>query len=74
MNAPVIEQQISTIVEDLSREFAASHTKDQVTAIVDRWRQDIEPSAKIKDFVGVLVRRFAKEELAAAAKPSRIAV
>ena len=74
MNAPVIEQQISIIVDDLSREFSASHTKDQISAVVDRWRQDIEPSAKIKDFIAVLVRRFAREEILASLKQTRVAV
>jgi hypothetical protein len=74
VNAPGIEQQISTIVDDLSKEFSASHTKDQVAVIVDRWRQDIEPAAKIKDFIAVLVRRFAREEIIAGLKHSRVAV
>jgi len=74
VDASGIEQQISTIVEDLSKEFASSHTRDQVRAIVERWRQDIEPSAKIQDFIGVLVRRFAHEEIEAGLKHTRIAV
>ncbi|MFL6107133.1 MAG: three-helix bundle dimerization domain-containing protein [Marmoricola sp.] len=74
MNAPGIEQQISTIVEDLSKEFSATHSREQVRSVVARWRQDIEPSAKIQDFIGVLVRRFAREEIEAGLKPDRIAV
>ena len=74
MNAPEIDQQISSIVEDLSNEFAATHTQQQIQAVVDRWRQDIEPSAKIQDFIAVLVRRFAREEIIAGLKPSRVAV
>ncbi|MFL6024423.1 MAG: three-helix bundle dimerization domain-containing protein [Marmoricola sp.] len=74
MDAPGIEQQISTIVEDFSKEFSATHSREQVQAIVTRWRQDIEPSAKIQDFIAVLVRRFAREEIVAGLKPSRVAV
>ena len=73
MNAPGIEQQISTIVEDLSKEFSTTHSRAQVQAIIDRWRQDIEPSAKIQDFIAVLVRRFAREEIIAGLKPVRAA-
>ena len=74
MDAPGIEQQISTIVEDLSKEFSASHTREQIRSIVERWRQDIEPSAKIQDFIAVLVRRFAREEIVAGLKPARLAI
>lgn len=74
MNAPGIEQQISTIVEDLSKEFSATHSREQVQRVVERWRQDIEPSAKIQDFIAVLVRRFAREEIVAGLKPVRVAV
>ena len=73
MNAPGIEQQISTIVEDLSKEFSRTHSREQVQAIVNRWRQDIEPSAKIQDFIGVLVRRYAHDDLLAGLKPARAA-
>jgi hypothetical protein len=74
VNAPEIDQQISSIVEDLSNEFAATHTQQQIQSVVDRWRQDIEPSAKIQDFIAVLVRRFAREEIIAGLRPSRVAV
>ena len=74
MDAPGIEQQISSIVEDLSREFSATHSREQVQSVIDRWRQDIEPSAKIQDFIAVLVRRFAREEIVAGLKPARVAV
>lgn len=74
MNAPGIEQQISTILDDLSTEFSASHSREQVESVVGKWRQDIEPSARIQDFIPVLVRRFAREELAASLKPARLAV
>lgn len=74
MNAPGIEQQISAIVDDLTAEFSASHTREQVLAVVDRWRQDIEPSAKIQDFIPVLVRRYAREEILRSNKPARVAV
>lgn len=74
VNAPGIEQQISTIVDDLGKEFATTHSREQVQRIVDRWRQDIEPSAKIQDFIAVLVRRFAREEILAGLKPAGLAV
>ncbi|MET3960138.1 hypothetical protein ABIE44_000072 [Marmoricola sp. OAE513] len=74
MNAPGIEQQMTSVVEDLTQDFAGSHTPEQVAAVVQRWRQDIEPSAKIQDFIPVLVRRFAREELVAGLKPARTAV
>jgi hypothetical protein len=74
VNAPGFEQQINTIVEDLSKEFASSHSREQVQSIIDRWRQDIEPSAKIQDFIAVLVRRYAREEIVAGLKPTRVAV
>ena len=74
MNAPGIEQQISTIVEDLSKEFSGTHSRQQVQAVVERWRQDIEPSAKIQDFIAVLVRRFAREEILDGIRPARVAV
>ena len=73
MNAPGIEQQIGTIVEDLTKEFAASHSPTQVQAVIDRWRADIEPSAKIKDFIPVLVRRYSREELVLGLQPARAA-
>ena len=74
MDAPGIEQQISTIVEDLSNEFSASHSREQIQAVIDRWRQDIEPSAKIQDFIAVLVRRYAREEIISALNSARVAV
>ena len=74
MNAPGIEQQIGTIVEDLSKEFSTTHSREQVQRVVERWRQDIEPSAKIQDFIAVLVRRYSREEIIAGLKPARIAV
>jgi len=74
VDAPGIEQQISTIVEDLSNEFSASHSREQIQAVIDRWRQDIEPSAKIQDFIAVLVRRYAREEIISGLNSARVAV
>jgi hypothetical protein len=74
VNATGIEQQMTGVAEDLTRDFAGTHTPEQVEAVINRWRQDIEPAAKIQDFIPVLVRRFAREELTAGLKPARQAV
>lgn len=74
MNAPGIEQQINAIVDDLTAEFSASHTREQVIVVVDRWRQDIEPAAKIRDFIPILVRRYAREDILRSNHPARVAV
>lgn len=64
-----LEHQFSRVVEDLSAEFAAVATRDDVLGIVNGLRAELEPAAKITEYLPVLVRRFAREALQARRSP-----
>lgn len=58
-----IEQQFKHVVDDLTQEFAADASPDDVQEVVADVRNELEPPAKITDFLPVLVRRYARETL-----------
>ncbi|HET6151618.1 MAG TPA: hypothetical protein VFE15_01605 [Marmoricola sp.] len=69
------EQHFVKIIEDLSGEYAGTLGADAVHAAVAKYRTELEPAARITDFIPVLVRRYAREELQlAAGRESAIAV
>ncbi|MFL6172261.1 MAG: three-helix bundle dimerization domain-containing protein, partial [Marmoricola sp.] len=57
------EQQFERIVEDLTREYGGAVGADAVLRAVQKYRTELEPAARITDYIPVLVRRFAREEL-----------
>lgn len=61
------EQHFARIIEDLSGEYAGPLGQDAVDAAVAKCRAELEPAARITDFIPVLVRRYAREELQIAA-------
>lgn len=56
------------IVEDLSYRYGAAFTRVEVQAAVDTARAQLEPVSTIPDYLPVLVERFAKDQLLAAAQ------
>jgi protein-tyrosine-phosphatase len=56
------------VVDDLAYRYSGTFTRDEVQAAVDAGRAALEPMATIPDFLPVLVERFAKDQLLAAAQ------
>lgn len=56
------------IAEALSYKYDGTFTKESVSAAVAQARHDLEPSAKVTQYLPLLVERFAKERLVAAAQ------
>ncbi|MCX6395740.1 MAG: hypothetical protein NTV23_04595 [Propionibacteriales bacterium] len=63
MTSEKIAQQFDRVVEDLTAEFAGSVPAGEVHDVIARYRAELEPQAKITEYLPVLVRRFAREEL-----------
>lgn len=74
MTSPSNEQQFARVVADLSAEFSSQFSPNLVTSVVNKFRAELEPAAKITDYLPVLVRRFAREELLGQLKGRPIAV
>jgi protein-tyrosine-phosphatase len=64
----VSEAAYDQIVEELSYRYAGTFTREQVRAAVGRARGVLEPVSRIPDFLPVLVERFARDQLLAAAQ------
>ncbi len=58
------------IVDDLSYRYANTFTRERVQEMVDAARAALEPVATIPTFLPVLVERFARDQLLAAAQAS----
>jgi arsenate reductase len=56
------------IVHDLAYAYQGIFSQESVAAAVETARQTLEPTAKVREFLPVLVARFAREQLAAAAQ------
>ena len=56
------------IVDALAYKYDGVFTKESVSAAVQEARHDLEPSAKVTQYLPLLVERFAKERLIAAAQ------
>ena len=64
----VPEEAYDTIVDDLTYRYAGTFDRDRVAAAVMSARAALEPVSRIPDFLPVLVERFARDQLLAAAK------
>jgi protein-tyrosine-phosphatase len=56
------------VVDDLAYRYAGTFTREQVQSAVDAGRSALEPVSRVPDFVPVLVERFARDQLLAAAQ------
>jgi arsenate reductase (thioredoxin) len=56
------------LADDLAYTYEGVFSRDSIAAAVDEARMRLEPSAKFPDFLPVLVARFAREQLTAAAQ------
>lgn len=56
------------IVDDLAYRYGGTFTRSEVQAAVDAARARLEPVSTVPDFLPVLVERFAKDQLLAAAQ------
>ncbi|THV14860.1 arsenate reductase ArsC [Nocardioides caeni] len=56
------------IVDDLAYQYDGVFSRESIEAAVAAARQDLEPSARITEFLPVLTQRFAEEQLRAAAQ------
>ena len=56
------------LIDDLAYIYEGVFSRDSIAAAVDEARMRLEPSAKFPDFLPVLVARFAREQLTAAAQ------
>lgn len=65
MTSASIAQQFDRVAEDLTAEFAGSLNSETVIAVINKVRDELEPPAKITDYLPVLVHRFSREELRA---------
>ena len=63
MTSDSIAQQLDRIATDLTAEFAGAVPAETVLKVVDGFRAELEPTAKITDYLPVLVRRYARESL-----------
>ena len=57
-----------TFVAELIYKFDGIFSPESIRAAVERARVDLEPTAKVSEFLPVLVGRFAREQLTAAAQ------
>ncbi len=62
------EAQYARIVADLSYRFDNVFSAESIEQAVTAARQELEPTARITEFLPVLVERFAQEQLRAAAQ------
>jgi len=63
MTSASTAQQFDRVVEDLTAEYAGAVPAEEVLAVIDKYRAELEPKAKITEYLPVLVRRFAREDL-----------
>jgi protein-tyrosine-phosphatase len=56
------------VVDDLSYRYAGTFSRETVQEAVDAARAALEPVSKVPDFLPVLVERFARDQLLAAAQ------
>jgi protein-tyrosine-phosphatase len=63
-----VEAQYARIIEDLSYKFDNVFSPESIEKAVLAARNELEPTARISDFLPVLVERFAQEQLQAAAQ------
>ena len=64
----VPEDAYDRVVDDLSYRYSDTFSRGEVQAAVDAARGRLEPVSTVPDFLPVLVERFAKEQLLAAAQ------
>ena len=57
-----------TIIDELVYKFECIYSAESIRGAVERARVDLEPAAKVTEFLPVLVGRFAREQLTAAAQ------
>lgn len=57
------EQQFTHLVDDLTQEFSEAVGSETVLSIVSELRAELEPGATITEYLPVLVRRYAREQL-----------
>lgn len=74
MTSSTNEQHFARVVEDLSAEFSSQFSPNLITSVVNKFRAELEPAAKITDYLPVLVRRYAREELLGQLKGRPLAV
>lgn len=63
MTSTNLAQQFDRLVEDLTAEYAGSVPAEEVLAVIEKYRAELEPKAKITEYLPVLVRRYAREDL-----------
>jgi arsenate reductase (thioredoxin) len=56
------------LVDDLAYNYEGIFSRDSIAQVVANAREALEPTATIKDFLPILVSRFAREQLSAAAQ------
>jgi arsenate reductase len=56
------------LVDDLAYNYEGIFSRDSIAQAVANAREALEPTATIKDFLPILVSRFAREQLSAAAQ------
>ena len=66
--APPGEQAYARVVEDLAYEYDSVFSRASVERAVAEAREALAPRATVTDFLPVLVRRFARDQLLAAAQ------
>ena len=65
---PELERVYQRVLEDLTYRFDGVFTGEEIAAAMARARGDLEPTAKVADFLPLLVGRFALEQLQAGAQ------
>jgi hypothetical protein len=68
------EQHFIRVVEDLTTEFGRQFSAKDIVSLVDRFRAELEPAATVTDYLPVLVRRYAREQLLIDLKARPVAV
>ena len=65
---PVLDEHYARTLEDLTYRFEGVFSPESINRAVLDARRDLEPGARITEFLPVLVERFAREQLQAAAQ------
>jgi protein-tyrosine-phosphatase len=65
---PELDKTYTRVIEDLTYRFEGVFSPESITKAVLDARNDLEPTATITEYLPVLVERFAKEQLQAAAQ------
>jgi hypothetical protein len=63
-----LEYQLAAVLDDLAHEFGDSLVADEITTVGRRHYERLRGQARIDDFIPLLVHRFARAELSAAAR------